>query len=96
MVDLKECTFTSSIADFRDQTWHCGESHRWTVRLMVVVCVSVPEVPRIRTENVPVDAVPLAVRVRVLAPEVLPGLKDALTPRGKPEADKFTLPAKPF
>jgi len=63
---------------------------------MVVVCAKVPKVPRTRTENVPVDAVLLADRVSVLVPVVLLGLKDAVTPRGKPEADKLTLLAKPF
>jgi hypothetical protein len=66
------------------------------VRLIVMVCVKVPDVPRIRTENVPVDAVLLADRVSVLVPWVLLGLKAAVTPRGKPEADNLTLPAKPF
>jgi hypothetical protein len=66
------------------------------VRLIVVVCVKLPEMPRIRTENVPVDAVLLADRVSVLVPAVLLGLKNAVTPRGRPEADKLTLPAKPF
>jgi len=62
----------------------------------VVVCVKPPEAPRMRTENVPVEALLLADKVSVLAPEVLMGLKDAVTPRGRPEADKLTLPPKPF
>jgi hypothetical protein len=66
------------------------------VRLIVVVCARLPEAPRTRTENVPLDAVLLADRVSVLAPVVLLGLKDAVTPRGRPEADKLTLPEKPF
>jgi hypothetical protein len=66
------------------------------VRLIVVVCVKLPEVPRMRTENVPVDALLLAARVSVLVPRVLLGLKDAVTPRGKPEADRLTLPPNPF
>ena len=48
------------------------------------------------TVTVPVVAVLLAVRVKVLALVVLPGLNDALTPLGKPEADKLTLPLNPF
>jgi len=44
----------------------------------------------------PVVAVPLAVSVNVLAPVVLLGLNDAVTPAGNPEADKLTLPLKPF
>lgn len=52
--------------------------------------------PRIWTENVPVEAVPVDVRVSVLVVLVLLGPKDAVTPAGKPEADKLTLPVKPF
>jgi len=48
------------------------------------------------TVNVPVDAVPPAVRVSVLVLVVLLGLKDAVTPVGRPEADKLTLALKPF
>jgi hypothetical protein len=53
-------------------------------------------VPRTCTENVPVDAVLVADRDRVLVPVVLLGLKDAVTPRGRPEAAKLTPPVKPF
>ena len=52
--------------------------------------------PLIRIENVPVDALFLADRVNVLLPVVLAGLKDAVTPRGRPEADRLTLPVKLF
>jgi hypothetical protein len=48
------------------------------------------------TVAVPVAAVPLAVSVRVLLPVVVVGLKDAVTPVGRPEADRATLPAKLF
>jgi hypothetical protein len=48
------------------------------------------------TVAVPVIAVPLAVSVKVLELAVLPGLKDAVTPPGKPEADRLTLLLKPF
>jgi hypothetical protein len=48
------------------------------------------------TEAVPVAAVPLAVRVSVLVLDVLLGLNDAVTPLGRPDADKLTLLAKPF
>jgi len=66
------------------------------VRLIVVVCVKLPEAPWTTIENVPVDAFFVADNVSVLGPVVLLGLKDAMTPRGSPEADKLTLPAKPF
>jgi hypothetical protein len=48
------------------------------------------------TVAVPVVAVLLAVKVTVLLVVVLPGLKEAVTPLGRPEADKLTLPVKPF
>ena len=41
-------------------------------------------------------AVPLAAKVSVLDPVVLGGLKAAVTPPGNPDADKLTLPLKPF
>jgi hypothetical protein len=73
-----------------------GTATAFTVRLMVVLRVKAPDVPVIVTVAVPVVAVPLAVNVTVLVVVVLPGLKDAVTPLGRPEADKLTLPLKPF
>ncbi len=58
--------------------------------------VKLPEMPLIRIEKVPVAALFFADKVSVLVVGVLPGLQDAVTPRGKPEADKLTLPVKPF
>ena len=68
----------------------------FTVRETVVVMVNRPAVPVMVTLVVPVAAVPLAVNVNVLVFAVLVGLKDAVTPLGSPEADKLTLPLKPF
>jgi hypothetical protein len=48
------------------------------------------------TVAVPVLAVLLAVKVKVLVVLALLGLNDALTPLGKPEADKLTLLLNPF
>jgi hypothetical protein len=62
----------------------------------VAVLVKVPDVPVTVTVDVPVVAVALEVSVNVLVPTVLLGLKEAVTPLGKPEADKLTLPVKPF
>ena len=55
-----------------------------------------PNVPVTVSVTVPVAAVLLAVSVNVLVLDVLLGLNDALTPLGKPDADKPTLPLKPF
>jgi hypothetical protein len=67
-----------------------------TVTEIEVVCVKLPELPVMVAVAVPVLAVPLAVRVKVLVAVAGFGLKDAVTPLGKPEADKLTLPLKPF
>ena len=62
----------------------------------MVVCVRLPEAPWIVIENVPVVALLVADRVTVLVVAVLVGLNDAVTPCGRPEADKLALPMKPF
>ena len=46
--------------------------------------------------TLPVVAVLLAVSVSVLVLVVLPGLNDPVTPLGRPEGDRLTLPLKPF
>ena len=66
------------------------------MRERVVVFVKLPDEPVMVTVNVPVVAVPPAVSVSVLELVVLPGLNDAVTPLGRPEADKLTLALKPF
>ena len=48
------------------------------------------------TVTVPVAATPLAVSVNVLVLAVLLGLNEEVTPLGRPDADKLTLPLKPF
>ena len=65
------------------------------VKAMVVVCVSVPEVPVIVTVAVPTVAVLLAVKVTTLVEVVGFVPKAAVTPDGNPEADKVTLPVNP-
>ena len=67
-----------------------------TVRETVVELVRLPLTPLIVAVNVPVAAEALAVNVAILVLVVLLGLKDAVTPAGNPEADKLTLPLKPF
>ncbi len=62
----------------------------------VVVATKPADEPVTVTVTVPVAAVLLAVRVNVLVVVVLPGLNDAVTPLGRPDADKVTLPLKPF
>jgi hypothetical protein len=63
---------------------------------IIVALDKLPEVPVMVTVAAPVIAALLAVSVRMLV--VVAGfvLNDAVTPLGKPEADKVTLPLKPF
>ena len=67
-----------------------------TVKEIVVVLVRFAQTPLIITVNVPSAAVALAVRVSVLLPAVPAGLKEAVTPLGRLEADKLTVPLKPL
>jgi hypothetical protein len=67
-----------------------------TVRVIVAVCVKLPDVPVMLTGTVPVVAVLLAVSVNVLVAVAGFGLNDAVTPLGRPDADKLTAPLKPF
>ena len=62
---------------------------------MVVDAVRVPEVPVMVTLDVPAVAVPLAFRVSMLLPVVgfVPNV--AVTPEGRPDAARITLPANP-
>lgn len=74
-----------------------GPPPAWfTVRLNVVVCVMLPDTPVTVTVDVPSVAVALAVKVSVLLVVAGFGLNAAVTPLGKPEALKVTLPLKPF
>jgi hypothetical protein len=62
---------------------------------MVVVAVVVPEVPVMVTVAVPVVAVLLAVSVSMLLPVVGLVAKAAVTPLGRPDAARVTLPVNP-
>ena len=64
--------------------------------MTVVVAIKPANEPVMVTVTVPVAAVLLAVSVNVLVLVVLLGLNDAVTPLGMPDADKPTLPPKPF
>ena len=68
----------------------------FTVNASVVVAVTLPDTPVIVTVDVPVVAVALAVRVSVLVVVVGFGANPAVTPLGRPDALKVTLPLKPF
>ena len=67
-----------------------------TVKLTVVELIKLPDVPVTVTVPVPVEAVLLAVRVKTLDVVAGFGLNDAVTPLGRPAAEKLTLLLKPF
>jgi hypothetical protein len=62
----------------------------------LVVAVNEPHVPVTVTLYVPVATELSADRVSALAPVVGLGLNDAVTPAGRPEAARLTLPVKPY
>lgn len=67
-----------------------------TVREIVVVSVRLPDVPLMVTVVVPAAADALAVSVSTLVDVVGLVPKAAVTPVGKPEAERVTLPVNPF
>jgi len=67
-----------------------------TVRASVVVAVRLPEVPVMVTLDDPVVAELLAVRVSTLLPVVGLVPNAALTPLGRPDAARVTLPVNPL
>ena len=67
----------------------------FTVSDTVVECDKAPLVPVMVTVAVPVAEVALAVKVRALVEVVGFVPKLAVTPEGKPDADRLTLPVKP-
>jgi hypothetical protein len=73
----------------------CAVAAELMVSAMVVVCVSVPEVPVMVTVAAPTVAVLLAVNVTTLVEVVGLVPKLAVTPDGNPEADKVTEPVNP-
>ena len=68
----------------------------WTESDKVVVSVRLPEMPVMVSVLVPPLAVLLAVRVSVLVPVVEVGENEALTPLGRPDRERFTLPVNPY
>lgn len=77
------------------ETLKFGVAVEFTVRASVVVAVKLPEVPVIVTVADPVVAVLLAVRVSTLVPVVGLVPNAAVTPLGRPDAARVTLPVNP-
>lgn len=67
-----------------------------TVRLIVVVCATVPEVPNIVMEVVPGAAVPPTVNDTVAVLVAGLGVKDAMTPLGNADVAQLTWPLNPL
>ena len=94
LVPLLPCVTLTEAGDA--VTVKFGDDAAFTVSETVVVAVKVPDVPVMVTVAVPVVAVLLAVRVRVLL-EVAGFVPNAaVTPLGKPDAARVTLPENPF
>jgi hypothetical protein len=94
LAPLAPCTIVKLLGDAESAKFATGAA--FTVRATVVAFDKLPDVPVMVTVTVPVPAAVLAVNVKVLVVVVLLGLKDAVTPLGKPVADKLTLPLNPF
>jgi hypothetical protein len=67
-----------------------------TVRLSVTEEDDVPAVPVTVTVDAAVAAVDVALNVSVLVVAVVAGLNEAVTPVGRPDMVRATLPVKPF
>ena len=72
------------------------QDYQRTVRLILTECDRPPDLPLTLTLKVPVDAELLTVNVNVLLEVEGFALKEAVTPVGTLNAEKLTLPVKPF
>ena len=68
----------------------------WISSVKVVVAVRLPEVPVMVTVAVPTVAELLVVSASTLYPVAGLGKNEAVTPLGKPDTAKFTLPVNPY
>jgi hypothetical protein len=94
LLPLVPCFTVKLAGEAESEKFGCAGA--FTVKLIVVVWLVVPEVPVTVTVAVPVVAVLLAVRVRTLVEVVGFVPKLAVTPVGRPEAERFTDPVKPL
>ncbi len=94
LVPLVPCVTVKLLGDAESVKFATGAA--FTPREIVAEFVKVLAVAVMVMMTVPVVAVLLAVSVNVLVAVAGFGLKEAVTPVGKPEADKLTLLLKPF
>ena len=94
---LEPCVTVTLLGEVEREKSGCGEgADEFTVRLIVVVCVKLPDTPVTVTVAVPTVAVLLAASVKVLEPVAGLELKEEVTPLGRPDADRLTLLLKPL
>jgi hypothetical protein len=93
LVPLAPCVTVTDVGDAAMLKF--GVAVEFTVSARVVVAVRLPEVPVIVTVADPVVAVLLAVSVSTLVPVVGFVPNAAVTPLGRPEAARVTLPVNP-
>jgi hypothetical protein len=93
LVPLAPCVTVTDVGEAL--TLKAGVVVELTVSAILVVAVRLPEVPVMVTVAEPVVAEELAVRVSTLLPVVGLVPKDAVTPLGKPDAARVTLPENP-
>jgi hypothetical protein len=95
-VPLEDCKPPMTLVGFSVNEETVGSGGGVTVSVIAVVCVKAPDVPVMVAVTVPVVAALLTASVNVLVVVVELGLNVAVTPLGRPEADKLTPPLKPF
>jgi hypothetical protein len=93
LVPLAPCVTVTEVGDAAMVKF--GVAVEFTVNARVVVAVKLPEVPVMVTVADPVVAVLLAVRVSTLVPVVGFVPNAAVTPLGRPDAARVTLPENP-
>ena len=86
----------TTLDGFRVREEMVGRGIGLTVRVKMVLLCRLLEVPVILTAKVPVVADPPAEKVSVLVVVVGLGLNEALTPLGRPDAERLTLLLNPF
>ena len=97
LVAAEPCATDTLLGEAESKKSGEDETGALTVRLICVLCVKPHEQVAVTvTVNVPVDAEELAASVRVLEVAVALGLKEAVTPFGRPEAERVGLQANPF
>lgn len=94
VVPLPPCATVSEVGE--EASVKLAVADAATVTVTVVLAVKLPDVPLIVTVEAPGEAVEPAVSVSVPVLVVGFGEKVAVTPVGRPVAEKVTEPVKPF